>query len=108
MSKKRCYVQRMLMCSLLAGGCFCLPGYAGGGDKPEAGMKTDVVDDIAQTRKISGVVLDDMGPVIGANVSVRVLPLVLLRIWMEDLLLKFRRMEFLLFRLSVILHGKSR
>ena len=41
MSKKRCYVQRMLMCSLLAGGCFCLPGYAGGGDKPEAGMKTD-------------------------------------------------------------------
>ncbi len=71
MSKKRCYVQRMLMCSLLAGGCFCLPGYAGGGDKPEAGMKTDVVDDIAQTRKISGVVLDDMGPVIGANVSVK-------------------------------------
>lgn len=71
MLKKRCYVQRMLMCSLLAGGCFCLPGYAGGGDKPEAGMKTDVVDDIAQTRKISGVVLDAMGPVVGANVSVK-------------------------------------
>ena len=61
-------MKRMLMLSLLTGAC-CIHSYATT-NKSTLVRETESVESILQNRRISGVVNDNFGPVVGANVSI--------------------------------------
>ena len=62
-------MKRTFMVSFMVGAC-CLPGYAGN-SAPSFLAGNHSVENILQSKKITGVVKDNFGPVIGANVSVK-------------------------------------
>lgn len=62
-------MKRMLMLSLLTGAC-CIHSYATT-NKSTLVRDTESVESILQNRRISGVVNDNFGPVVGANVSIK-------------------------------------
>ena len=70
MKNKNNHMKRMLMLSLLTGVC-SLSGYAGTSNAPVQTTDSYSIERILQSRKISGVVSDNFGPVIGANVSIK-------------------------------------
>ena len=62
-------MKRTLVLSLLVGAS-CMPGYAGN-SAPSLLAGNHSVEGVLQNKKITGVVKDNFGPVIGANVSVK-------------------------------------
>ena len=62
-------MKRMLMLSLLTSAC-CIHSYATT-NKSTLVRETESVESILQNRRISGVVNDNFGPVVGANVSIK-------------------------------------
>ena len=69
MKNKKTHMKRMLMLSLLTGAC-CFHSYATA-NEPVLMKGTESVESILQNKRISGVVNDNFGPVIGANVSIK-------------------------------------
>lgn len=69
MKNKRNHMKRMLMLSLLTGAC-CIHSYATT-NEPTLVRETESIENILQNKRISGVVNDNFGPVIGANVSIK-------------------------------------
>ena len=65
MKNKKTHMKRMLMLSLLTGAC-CFHSYATA-NEPVLMKGTESVESILQNKRISGVVNDNFGPVIGAN-----------------------------------------
>ena len=69
MKQQKERMKRTLALSFLVGAC-CLPGYAGS-SAPSLLAGSYPVEEVLQNKKITGVVKDNFGPVIGANVSVK-------------------------------------
>ena len=69
MKNKKNHMKRMLMLSLLTGAC-CIHSYATTNELILV-KETESVESILQNKRISGVVNDNFGPVIGANVSIK-------------------------------------
>lgn len=70
MIRRKKHVRRTLLLSLLASAC-CFPGYAGTNDISALTQESNSIEGILQNRKITGIVKDNFGPVIGANVSIK-------------------------------------
>ncbi len=69
MKNKKNHMKRMLMLSLLTSAC-CIHSYATT-NEPTLVRETRSIENILQNKRISGVVNDNFGPVIGANVSIK-------------------------------------
>lgn len=69
MKNKKNHMKRMLMLSLLSSAC-CLHSYATTNDLTLV-KETRSIENVLQNKRISGVVNDNFGPVIGANVSIK-------------------------------------
>ena len=69
MKNKKNHMKRMLMLSLLTSAC-CIHSYATINEFTLM-KETESVESILQNKRISGVVNDNFGPVIGANVSIK-------------------------------------
>ena len=69
MKNKKNHMKRMLMLSLLTGAC-CIHSYATTNELILV-KETESIESILQNKRISGVVNDNFGPVIGANVSIK-------------------------------------
>lgn len=105
MNKRRFYTKRMLMLSLLTCTC-CLPGQAKANDVAAASTERNSIENILQTRKISGIVKDSQGPITGANVSIKGTTIGAITDIMVNLVLMHLKKEFSSFHSSDILHKK--
>lgn len=91
MKNKKNHMKRMLMLSLLTSAC-CIHSYATINEFTLM-KETESVESILQNKRISGVVNDNFGPVIGANVSIKGTTMVPLQIWTENSVLMHRKTE---------------
>lgn len=91
MKNKKTHMKRMLILSLLTGAC-CFHSYATA-NEPVLMKETESVESILQNKRISGVVNDNFGPVIGANVSIKGTSIGAITIWTESSVLMRRKME---------------